>query len=306
MTFDPNTIEPSAKLELYLKVLEFGPQGSGKTWNALKMMAGIGKGKVLLLDNDGGARHLSRQDGFDFDFKAVKNIQDVIEAFEWLINPKTDHPYTCVVVESMTLMNKEAVDETLGRKARKAHKPIEEVEMEGKDWGNAKRNLERFSRLLQSIPINVILTAREKTESSWGKSKGEILHQVPDCEKGLPYAVDIVMRLLGQDKEGRFMASTTEHGCKDRTGMLPSGLFELTDNLFTDEQIGRKAGTIEMITDEQMGVLSLLFIDTPRERVAKMFDHYGVIVSDELTEAQAAEAIATLQLDAPEQEREAA
>jgi len=300
MTFDPKSIQESAKLELYLKVLEFGPQGSGKTWNALKMMASIGKGKVLLLDNDGGARHLSRQQGFDFDFKPVVNIQDVIEAFEWLQNPNTKHDYTCVVVESMTLMYKAAVDECLARKARKANRPIDEVEMEGKDWGNAKRGLERFNRLLQTIPMNVILTTREKTESSWGKAKGETLHQVPDCEKSLPYAVDIVMRMLGQDKQGRFMASITEHGCKDRTGMLPSEVFELTDDLFTDEQVGRKAGTIEMITDNQIREFERLYNEVAKERVDSMKQHYGVEAISELTAAQAAEAIGALAQPAPE------
>jgi hypothetical protein len=219
-----------------LKLLAYGGEGTGKTWLALHFP------NVVLLDLEGGADHYAGREGIpEFDVMRTTNPDEALEAVKWLAY--NDHKYRTLVVDPITVywqgLQKKWSDIFLKRnKGTRANK-FEFYDLQPKDWGTIKQEWGEFIRLLQSLDMNVIVTAHQKakySDSEFMKVAGETF----DAEKSLGHDVDTVIQT---HRDGDKFTSTV---VKDRTGHLVTGSTIPTDynqleKAFTKKALGRKA-----------------------------------------------------------------
>ena len=158
-----------------------------------------------------------------------------------------------------------------------------------------KAEFKEFIRKIIALDINVIVTARQKTQYAEGgfmKASGETF----DGEKSLPYLFDTIVRLYVDDK-GRHMGLCL----KDRSNKLPKEPFEcryqLFEALFGKETLTRKAGPTSLASEEQKAAIRAHIdkLGMPPEQVAKRLATYGAEDLDDLNDENAGVILAKLE-----------
>ncbi|MBI2068961.1 MAG: AAA family ATPase [Elusimicrobia bacterium] len=271
--------------EKRLKLFIWGDSGAGKTTLALQFY------KPVVIDLEGGCDLYG--EAFDFEVLKATTADEVLGAVNWLLS--NQHPHRTLVIDPITIywdaLQKKWSDIFLSRnKGGKGHK-FEFYDLQPKDWMTLKAEFKEFIRKLIALDMNVIVTARQKTQYADGafmKAIGDTF----DGEKSLPYLFDTIVR-LHVDEKGRHMGTCL----KDRSNKLPKEPFEakygLFESLFGKETLARKAKPIAppalgeikariRVLIEQLGLTS--------ERVAKGLVAYGASTLDDLT-LESAEAI---------------
>lgn len=203
-----------------------GVAGSGKTYSALALAAGLGE-RTAVIDAERGCEQFYA-DKFCFDvsklsppFTADRFIREIQEAQRL--------KYDTLIVDSLSLAWSgaggilDSVDEW-------KHKHPQRKDQ----WLYARKALRRLMDALQNCPCHVICTIRSKTGWTMGaeKHQGAELQRPARSSIGLEqqsnieYEFDVVFDLL----EGR-----KAHAAKDRTGLFSRGL--LTPDKSVGEQI---------------------------------------------------------------------
>jgi hypothetical protein len=252
-----------------VKIFGWGDAGAGKTTLALQFP------KPVVIDFERGTSLYGTT--FDFDVLHVTTAEEVVGALDWL---KTQpHEYRTLVLDPITLwwdaVQRRWNDVFLKRaKAAKGFK-FEYFELGPKEWAVIKADWKDLLRKVLSLDMNVIATARQKTQyvdGAFMQAAGVTF----DGERTLPHVFDIVLH-LSRDKGGRFMAEAS----KDRSNRLPKGEFEISyavlAKAFGEDALARAARPVVAATDDQRAQLRELIntLKIPQDQVTKRCAAHG-------------------------------
>jgi hypothetical protein len=222
----------------------WGGNGTGKTTLAIRFP------NVVIIDLEDGTAHYGGV--FDFDVRKVTTADETMQLVDWLLTHP--HQYRTLVIDPITLYWEALVSKhnrilMQRNKGGKGHHG-EYYEMQARDWVIPKAEFKDFLRKLIALDMNVIVTAREKTQyadAGFMRVSGETF----DCEKSLPYIFDTILRLY-RDENGRFMAENI----KDRTNKLPRSHFPVNYSVFEQclggDTLTREAAILRLATPEQI------------------------------------------------------
>jgi hypothetical protein len=272
---------PAETTDRRLKALFWGASGTGKTTLSLRFPG------VVVVDMEGGTEHYG--DAFKFEVLKATTADDVMRAVDWLLTHP--HPYRTLVIDPITLYWDAVLrkwTEILMRRNRgsKGHNG-EYYVMQPKDWMHPKSELKDFIRKLIQLDMNVIVTARQKTQYS-DAGFMRVVGETFDAEKTLPYVFDTILR-LSRDDAGRFMAENL----KDRTNKLPRGKFEVSYELIEkclgSETLTREAAPLHLAAPEQVDRIRQFIASSgmKQEQVAQRLAAYGATCIEDLTEENA-------------------
>lgn len=236
--------QPATQTDRRLKLFLWGDSGVGKTTLALRFPSPV----VIDLE-DGCALY-----GGAFAFAVLKTstADEVIAAVDWLLTHP--HDYRTLVIDPITIFW-EALQAKWNRiflmrnRGGKGHRG-DFYELQPRDWVTLKAEFKEFVRKLIALDLNVVVTARLKTQysdSGFMRAVGESF----DAEKSLPYLFDSILHLY-RGEGGQFMAENI----KDRTNRLPRGRFEVSYELIEQslgsEALAREAKPVALATPEQI------------------------------------------------------
>jgi hypothetical protein len=241
-----NPFKTAQNVEPKMKVLVYGASGVGKTYFALS-----GKGKVAVIDTEGGTAHYAGRPGLaEFDVLPTKTYKDVKAAVEYIAaNPKA---YTTLVIDPLTVIWETLQDAAqIKRAAANAAKGrgsgiVEETDLEMLDWGRIKRQYKSLLTAIINLPIHTIVVAREKDDT---EKRGDQIVRIgskPDCEKGTPYFFDSVLRMSVESGVRKMTV------VKDRTGSndLKAEIVDPTFESVFAKALGVKGGVKREQMDE--------------------------------------------------------
>jgi len=270
------------------KGLVFGATGTRKTRFALSLP------KPVILDLEKGTTMYG--DEFDFKVKYVSTADDVNNAIDYLLS--NEHDFATLVIDPITIywtaLQKKWSEIFLKRKGSgKGHK-IEFYELQIGDWQQIKAELKALLRKISMLDMNVVFTAHEKTEYADSGVMVKTGNYLPDCEKGLPYFFDTVLRFT-KDKDDNTIIQTI----KDRSGKLPLEFRLDGETFFKCTGIsGDNSNPVKMISDKQLEYIRTAEVQlisndkykiTP-DKWTKKINKFGCKL-EEFTEKQAKELI---------------
>lgn len=220
-----------------VKALIYGASGVGKTYLSL-----TAPGRIAFIDTEAGSSFYADRGLSDFDVMYTKSYKEVRDAIKGLA--ENEHTYQTVVIDPITTIW-ETLQEAASLARKRKRGTDEEVDLELLDWSKIKRLYKALLTDLVNLPLNVIVTAREKEDV---ERKGSELVRVgfkPDAEKGTSYAFDSVIRLVKTDA-GRIALIQ-----KDRTGATDTKIENPTfSTLFPFLDSGKKGELRHVIADD--------------------------------------------------------
>lgn len=211
--------KPTAQ-EKTLKVLIYGPPKTGKSHFAYTATQA---GTVLWQDTEHGSDYYDPKSGHGFKVAYDRSPATAIEAISianGVVSKGDGNARPIVVIDSASSVwyNQQEVAERAGGNERATFRA----------WGVAKKPLKKLYDEIMLSRCHVIVTARSKMRYAVSKSgEPEELGIGPDIEKGLPYAVDIVL-MTGVDGTGFYAIVEGS-----RSPQLPTGS-RIDDPKFTD------------------------------------------------------------------------
>ncbi len=276
--------QKAVSVEKRLKLFLWGDSGVGKTTLALQFP------KPVVIDMEGGADLYG--DDFKFDVLKAVTADQVADAVDWL--RENSHDYRTLILDPVTVywdaLQRKWSDIFLLRNRSSKGYRFEFYDLQPKDWMTLKSEFKELIRKLIALDMNVILTARQKTqykEGSFMVAMGETF----DGEKTLPYLFDTIVRLF-VDEKGRHMGTCL----KDRSNKLPKEPFEAKypafESLFGKQTLTRKSKPVALATSEQKAKIESYIeqVGMAADQVAERLSAYGAENIDQLT-AQNAEII---------------
>jgi hypothetical protein len=227
-----------------LTVVVHGESGVGKSW-----LGDTAPGPRLILDVEGGVDFTPSEKTVWSDLGGappegesvvvrVRDLQTAQQAFQWLNSGK--HQFRSVVIDSLSEMQKRAVDSIAGSS-----------QMKTQDWGTLLRKMEGMVRAFRDLkglgPVeNIILVCGTKTEGETGRQRPMLQGQLGST---LPYYVDVVAYLAMEPSEsevGEYVRRARFQPvgnivAKDRTNSLGAYM----DNPSIPKMIAAASGTKE-------------------------------------------------------------
>lgn len=205
-----------------LRCAIFGPAGSGKTFSALRIAAGLG-GRVALIDTERGtARKYADRFAFDVcELGGDRSIDAYLQAIA------AARAYDVLIIDSLTHAWLELLTEV---------EQLAKARYRGNTWsawseGTPKQR--RFVDTLLSCPAHVLATMRSKTEWQTANENGKVkpvrIGLTPEQGKGIEYEFDLLLE-LNPDHIAQVI--------KDRTGRYQDQLLERPG-----EEFGRELAT---------------------------------------------------------------
>lgn len=210
------TFTKASKAKAKARIAIYGPAGSGKTFTALSLAAGLAPEgtRVAVVDTEHGAAS-KYADRFDFDTLNLGTPR--VEAYVEAIKAAEDAGYGVIVLDSIshgwqTLL--EEVDKSSRASSRK------------NTWAAWRDHTPRQKRFVEAIlqsPCHIVATLRSATE--WvqvqdersGKNKPERVGLKPEQGKGIEYEFDILLQIntehiatVEKDRSGKFQDQIIE------------------------------------------------------------------------------------------------
>lgn len=193
----------------YLNIMVYGDSGVGKT-----LLAGTAAyvkelSPVLFVDVEGGTHTLSHFDDTS-DIDVIPDPEaddrtvrwtDIQKIYNDLYNGR--HPYKTVVIDSLTDMQKLAMNHVLGN-GTKMDFDVEGNLPQFKDWHINTEQMRRMVRAFRDLPINTIFTALadEKPDPRTAQSENPRMIKNPSFTKKLaqeiPAFFDIVLYMYSK------------------------------------------------------------------------------------------------------------
>jgi hypothetical protein len=217
--------KPQDKLP-YLNMMIYGDSGAGKT-----LLAGTAAfvqelSPVLFVDVEGGTLTLGQFDSTaDIDVVRMNEWRSVQKVYNELFSGR--HPYKTVVIDSLTEMQKFAMNTVLG-----AGREIDAIGYmpEFKEWHINTEQLRRLVRAFRDLPVNTIFTAlaMDVPDPRTAKTENPLILKKPDFTKKLaaeiPAFFDVLfylyvrasgqknVRFIQTDKDNRIVAKCRVRG----------------------------------------------------------------------------------------------
>ena len=153
--FEDGITEISLETENEMKVLVYGPNGTGKTY-----MTGTFPGPVLVLDiNEKGTKSLI---GTGAKKREIQTFEMFQMAYWYLKSGK--HPYKTVVLDNVTTLQEMAMRYIMGKEADIDISKDMEMPTE-RDWGGVSQVMKRWLIDFRNLPMNVVFIAQERRSS---------------------------------------------------------------------------------------------------------------------------------------------
>lgn len=225
----PGTVESRLKLLLY------GPAGSGKTVSASQFP------DAYFIDCERGTENyadlLNKSNSMVFSSTDSSEIIAEIRALQ-----SEKHDYRTLVIDPITTMYNDLLD--------KSEKMVGEDF--GRHYAEAGKVMKRLTNMIMTLDMNVIVTAHAKTEYGDNLKKLGITF---DGWKSLDYLFDLVIEL--DRSKGKRNAPRLATIVKTRMAAFADGdVFEWSyaavRDRFGSATLERKAHTIPLATDEQV------------------------------------------------------
>ena len=285
----------ASKSQSKLRLAIIGPAGSGKTYTALRIAAGIG-GRTAVIDTERGSASLYA-DKFHFDVCELPDRSPGGYCVAIEAAAKKDYPI--LIIDSLS----HAWQELCEQVEKMAH-----AKFGGNTWAAWSEGTpiqRRFVDAMLNYPGHVISTMRVKTEweiqadEKTGKKRPIRIGLTPEQRKGMEYEFTMLMQLSPEH---------VAHVLKDRTGKYQDAIIDCPDeNMGVDLKMWLEEGSEPEAKPEPkaerpaipmsaIGELNayVLFKRVPEERVQKMLKHYGVSELGDMTAEQAQEALTIL------------
>lgn len=208
--------------QAYLKMLFYGPPGSGKTLTALLVAEGLaansGK-RVAVVDTERGTDFYAQPvkerrvhpAAFDFDAAYTRSVSAVLEEVRGLDVKR----YGVVVIDSLTHVWEAAQAAFEGRKNKAGQLPFGL-------WPKVKKPYKDLLHLLLNLPLHVVWCARQKAEYGESEDGGEkkLVGFAPSAERDSTYEPHFAARFEAARPKGAKQAVHVCHVEKDRSGVL--------------------------------------------------------------------------------------
>lgn len=275
--------EDPVKQKKYLKIALFGKGGTGKTRFALSFP------KVCIVDSEKGSQPYIGK--YDFKVKVANRWRQLEPILAWI----RAHPgaFETLVIDSATVFYLDLIQDIVDYIKNKRGNET----MTRGDWGVEKRRFAAFLGMLTELPMNVILSFREKDEymEATSKSGEEILKKTGefllDADKQTEYLFDIAMRCHTEEnkkaKDSKFLVTCT----KTRYDWMPK---------YSVHDVTKKRAFAELFAPHVGEML-----DAPDAPVAEPTEPI-LIVPDQTPVEKTAEAIRTVAQADPETVKAAA
>ena len=211
-----------------LKIGQYGPPGSGKTFTSLLIAEGLAKltGKrVAYVDTEHGTDFYCQEvptrkihpGGFDFDAIYTRSLTEVIGAVKGL---DTD-AYGVVIIDSITHLWEAARAAYDGKQTKIGTIPMQA-------WGRIKKPYKDLMSYLLSSPMHVIICGRQGVEYETDEETDELkaIGVKMKAEGETPYEPHILLRMEAiKPKRTNEVAQIVAYAEKDRTGVLAGRSF---------------------------------------------------------------------------------
>ena len=269
-----------------LKMLLFGPAGSGKTTASIQFP------RPYLIDTERGAEN----------DQYVKKLKDAGGAYYFTTDPADlmaevrsllteKHDYRTLVIDPLTVIYNDLLDAA-----------AQEVGTDfGKHKGPANRTVKRLLSMLLRLDMNVIITSHAKpkwvrTKDAKGKDTAVQEGITFDCYDGLDYLFDLVIEVgkRGKDRVGTVRKTRLEGFPEGE--VFPFNYQEIAAK-YGAEIIEREAQAIVLATPEQARELAGMIDDLKDGDAlrAKWLKAAGVEDFTDMTAEQVSKCIAALQ-----------
>lgn len=194
--------KPQARLP-WLNFMVYGDSGAGKTLLAGSAAFVEEMSPVLFVDVEGGTHTLSHfDDTSDIDIipdptapSGTLKWKDVQKIYDDLYNGR--HPYKTVVIDSLTEMQKLAMNTILGNTGKMT------IDAQGnlpefRDWNVNTEQMRRMVRAFRDLPINTIFTALadEKADPRTAQSDNPRMIKNPSFTKKLAQEIPAFFDLV--------------------------------------------------------------------------------------------------------------
>ena len=270
---------PATDCQKRIKLFLWGDSGVGKTTLALQFPA------PTVLDLEGGASLYGGS--FSFDILSASTANEVMDAIDWLL--ANEHPYQTLVIDPMTVywdaLQRKWSEIFLSRNKTSKGFRHEFYDFQPRDWMTIKAEFKEFIRKLLALDMNVVVTARQKSQYADGGFMQKI-GETFDGEKSLPYHFDTIVRLWREENH------LVGECLKDRSNTLPMGK-KIDISIATFAPIigdQRPAKPLEMATSEQVAeiVAAAERLGLSGAKLDERLTHYGATGLDDLTRVSAA------------------
>lgn len=182
-----NPFAPATPVAKRLKVLLYGPAGSGKSRAALSFP------RCAVIDSEGGVDlYRGHPSVPPFHVIATKTIADLETAIAF-IEFDQGKTFDTLVVDCITVfydMLREAIAKT-GKGG----------EMGFREWSKLNTRMKNAYSKLTNLPVHVVVIAREATEYETVNGELRKTGTKPDGDKSMPYNFDVVIR-MNEDHSG--------------------------------------------------------------------------------------------------------
>jgi hypothetical protein len=222
-----------------VRVLVYGASKAGKSHY---VASAADDGPLYWIDSESGSDFYDATRGHGFRVKKTSDVDFIIRAIRAADSEarKSDGLTPIVAIDSFssTWFDQKEVAEAVTASRSKSRDPSKAGRASFQAWGTAKRPLQALYDAIQSTVCHVIITARAKEDYLVDESGAprEKLGLVPDMEKNLPYAMDLVLEVRhtpdGFDAIVRGTRTPTEAGW-GRGRPLPIGT-RFTNPKFAD------------------------------------------------------------------------
>jgi len=260
-----------------LKLLLWGDTGSGKTTLALKF-----PNPCVLCFDRGAEPYMENNIIF------VNTLDDIPQAIEYLKRER--HDYLTLIIDDISvywemIMSKWSALMFKYNKKSSGFKN-EYYAFQPNDWMSIKAEFKEFIRALLILDMNIVVTAREKTNYRDGAFM-QVDGKTFDCEKSLAYAFDTVVQLY-VNRKGDYLSTRI----KDRNKQLPLEFetdYAIYEKSFKDI-LTRKMEMVDYCNDSQRVKIIELLRDLeadPDDVRSNLRSNYGVDKVADLTSEQA-------------------
>lgn len=187
-----NPFQPATPVAKKLKVLLYGASGSGKTLAALSFP------RVALVDAEGGSDLYAGRPGIPaFSVMRTKSVVDLERTIEF-IRQDNGQSFETLVIDPITVFY-DVLKEATARTAK-------DQQLGFREWAKVNNRMTAVYNSLTSLPVHVVVVAREAIEYEGEGATLKKVGQKPDADKKLPYIFDFIVR-MNADHSGSIVKS---------------------------------------------------------------------------------------------------